>query len=92
MTGYNKVYIVFTKPDGTQWPTEEQMLDGYDQWAELINATTPGDPVVLTDANIIYKNLTIPTILDSKGWWEFTPVAKFPTQIIRSGHTEGFWV
>ena len=29
LTGYDKAYIIFKKPDGTQYPTDEQMEPAY---------------------------------------------------------------
>jgi len=92
LTGWNKVYIVFKKPDGTQWPTDQQMLDEYDQGAIVEDVLNPGGPVNLTNANIKYSDIDIPSILDQRGTWEYMPVAKIGNKLKKSPFPVLFWV
>ena len=86
LTGFNVVYIIFKKPDGTQTPTDAQMLAGFDQGAVL---ETPGTP---SDSNIKFSNLTLPSILDQRGFWQYVPAALINNSLIKSPFTVGFWV
>ena len=86
LTGFTKVYIIFIKPDGTQTPTDAQMEAGFNQGAVL---ETPGTP---TDSNIQFENLTLPSILDQNGPWEYVPAALINNSLIKSGITSQFWV
>ncbi|MCH7561181.1 MAG: hypothetical protein IIC67_07435 [Thaumarchaeota archaeon] len=86
LTGFTKVYIIFKKPDGTQTPTDAQMLAGFDQGAVL---ETPGTP---SDSNIKFSNLTLPSILDQRGFWQYVPAALINNSLIKSPFTVGFWV
>jgi hypothetical protein len=92
LTGWSKVYIVFKKPDGTQWPTDQQMLDEYEQGAIVEDATTPGGPVNLANANIKFLDNTLPSILDQRGAWEYVPVAKIGNSLKKSPFPVLFWV
>lgn len=92
LTGYDKVYIVFKKPDGTQWPTDAQMEAEYDQAAFPEDPTNPENPVDLTDANIRFDNDAIPSILDQRGVWEYFPAAKISQNLVKSPFSEIFWV
>ena len=86
LTGFDKVYIVFTKPDGIQFPTDDQMRDGFDQGAFL---ETPSEP---EDTFIVFTNDDTPSILDLRGRWEFVPAAKIGNTIIKSPVNTIFWV
>ena len=92
LTGFDKVYIIFKKPDGTQTPTDEQIEAGFDQGATVEDVVDPGGPVDLTNANIKLTNLTLPSILDQRKLWEFVPAAKISSSIIKSPITVHFWV
>lgn len=86
LTNFDKVYIVFRKPNGIQFPTDQQMEDGFDQGAIL---ETPGTP---ENSNIIFTDVDIPSILDLRGDWSFTPAAKKFNTLIKSPVTTIFWV
>lgn len=86
LTGFDQVYIVFRKPDGVQFPTDDQMRDGFDQGAVL---ETPSMP---DDSFIIFENLDIPSFLDQMGDWEFTAAAKITNMVIKSPVNTIFWV
>ena len=92
LTGWDKVYIIFKKPNGEQWPTDQQMIDGFDQGAIVEDKTTPGGPVNLANANIKYQNLLTPSLLDQRGPWEYTPAARISGAIIKSPIKSLFWV
>ncbi len=86
LTGFNEVYIVFTKPDGTQFPTDDQMVEGFDQGAFIENPSAPDDTF------IVFDNEETPSILDIRGLWEFVPAAKIGDTIIKSPVKTIFWV
>lgn len=86
LTDAQQVYIVFRKPDGTQFPTDQQMIDDFDQGAVL---ETPGTP---EDSDIVFSDIDIPSILDLRGNWSFTPAAKKFNTLIKSSVTTIFWV
>ncbi len=86
LTGFDKVYVVFRKPHGVHFPTDDQMRDGFDQGAFLENPSTP------EDSNIIFLNQDTPSILDLRGSWEFTVAAKIGNTIIKSPVNTIFWV
>lgn len=86
LTGFDKVYIVFRKPDGTQTPTDDQMVAGFDQGAVL---ETPGTP---EDSAIVFTDEETPSILDLRNSWYFTPAAKIGDVIIKSPVKTYFWV
>lgn len=86
LTGFEKVYIVFTKPDGTQFPTDQQMIDEIDQGAVLETPLTP------TDSNIVFSNVEVPSILDLIGYWEYVPAVKIDNTLIKSPVKTSFWV
>lgn len=92
LTGNDEVYVVFTKPDGTQWPTDDQMRDGFAQGAVLVDPDDPQDPVDPTDADIKYENLAIPSFLDQRGIWHYNVAAKLGSNIIKSPFDVIFWV
>ena len=92
LTGYDEVYVVFTKPDGTQWPTDEQIESGFSQGAVLVD---PDDPQATPDPennDIKYENLALPPFTDQKGSWEYTVAAKLGNNIIKSPFSAIFWV
>ncbi len=86
LTGFDKVYIVFRKPNGVQFPTDDQMRDGFDQGAFLENPGTP------EDSFIVFLDLDIPSFLDIKNNWEFTAAAKIGDAVIKSPVNTIFWV
>jgi len=86
LTGFDKVYVVFRKPEGTQFPTDDQMRDGFDQGAVLETPSTP------EDSFIKFTDGTTPSILDVKGNWEFTVAAKIGSSVIKSPVNTVFWV
>ncbi len=86
LTGFDKVYIVFRKPDGVQFPTDDQIRDGFDQGAIL---ETPSNP---EDSAIIFIDIDTPSFLDLRGDWEFVPAAKINNTIIKSPIKTIFWV
>lgn len=86
LTGFDKVYIVFRKPDGTQIPTDDQMRDGFNQGAFLESPTTP------EDSFIVFLDESTPSILDLRGSWYFTPAAKIVNNVIKSPVKTIFWV
>ena len=92
LTGFNVVYIIFKKPDGTQFPTDQQMIDDYAQGAIVEDVVTPGGPVDLTNANIKYSDPALPSFLDQRGFWEYVPAVKLGNNLIKSPHPIGFWV
>jgi len=87
LTGFAEVYIVFTKPDGTQFPTDDQISDGFVQNAFLENPAQPEDTF------IVFFDDETPSILDLRGKWEFVPAAKLVGDtIIKSPIKTIFWV
>ena len=86
LTGFDKVYIVFTKSNGIQFPTDDQMRDGFDQGAVLETPSTP------EDSFIVFSDVDTPSILDLRGNWEFTPAAKIGNTVIKSPVKTIFWV
>lgn len=86
LTGFDKVYIVFRKPDGVQIPTDDQMRDGFDQGAFLESPSTP------EDSFIIFEDLDTPSFLDLKKYWEFTAASKIGDAVIKSPVKTSFWV
>jgi len=86
LTGFDQVYVVFRKPDGTQFPTDDQMRDGFDQGATL---ESPGTP---EDSFIVFTNSDTPSILDLVGNWEYTVAAKIANTLIKSPANTVFWV
>lgn len=86
LTGFTRVFIIFTKPNGEQFPTDEQIAEGFDQGAVLETPATP------TDSNIQYSNLSLPSILDQRGPWEYTPAALIASKLIKSPIKLLFWV
>jgi len=86
LTGFDKVYIVFRKPNGIQFPTDDQMRDGFDQGAFLENPSTP------ENSNIVFLNEDTPSILDLRNSWYYTPAAKIGDSVIKSPVKTIFWV
>lgn len=86
LTGFDKVYIVFRKPNGIQFPTDDQIRDGFDQGAFLENPSTP------KDSNIVFIDPETPSLLDLIGNWDYTPAAKIGNGIIKSPVKTLFWV
>ena len=86
LTGYDKAYIIFKKPDGTQYPTDEQMEQGYDQGAKLGDENNP------SDSSIIYSDTSLPSFLDQRGVWTFVPAALIANNLIKSPIPEIFLV
>jgi len=86
LTGFDKVYVIFRKPDGTQFPTDDQMRDGFDQGAVLESPSTP------EDSFIKFTNPDTPSILDLIGNWEYTVAAKIGSTVIKSPLNTIFWV
>jgi len=86
LTGFDKVYVVFRKPDGIQIPTDDQMRDGFDQGAFLESPSTP------EDSFIVFLDEDTPSFLDLIGNWEFTVAAKINNTLIKSPVNTIFWV
>lgn len=86
LTGFDKVYIVFRKPNGLQIPTDDQIRDGFDQGAVL---ETPSSP---EDSFIVFIDPDTPSLLDLRGDWDFSPAAKINNTIIKSPVSTVFWV
>jgi len=86
LTGFDKVYVVFRKPDGIQDPTDDQMRDGFDQGAFLESPSTP------EDSFIVFLNEDTPSLLDLIGNWEFTVAAKIGETLVKSPLNTVFWV
>lgn len=86
LTGFDKVYIVFRKPDGIQFPTDEQMEEGFDQGAFLETPSTP------KDSFIVFVDPETPSLLDLLGNWEFSPAVKINDTVTKSPIKTLFWV
>ena len=86
LTGFDKVYIIFKNSKGVQFPTDDQMRDGFDQGAFL---ETPSQP---ENTFIVFVNEDTPALLDLRGSWYFTPAAKIGNTIIKSPIKTTFWV
>jgi len=86
LTGFDKVYIVFRKSDGIQFPTDDQMRDGFDQGAFL---ESPGTP---EDTNIVFTDIETPSFLDLRGSWYYTSAAKINNTVVKSPVKTIFWV
>lgn len=79
------VYMIFTKPDGTKFPTDKQMIDGFVQDGVEVG----GNPAL---GDIIFKNLELPSFIDQRGPWEVLCAATFPDQLIKNIESEFFFV
>ena len=95
LTGNNGLYILFFKPDGTQFPTQAEidasLTDNTSVPAAYrADAETPGS---LADTNIRVRNFQKPSLLDQYGKWEYVPAARFENgNFILSHVRKIFWV
>ena len=86
LTGFDKVYVVFRKPNGIQIPTDDEMRDGFDQGAFLESPSTP------EDSFIVFLNEDTPSFLDLKNQWQYTVAAKIGDTLVKSPLNTIFWV
>lgn len=95
LTGNNGLYIIFIRPDGSQFPTQKQIDENPNDNLSVpagyrADAETPGS---LNDTNIRVRNFSTPSLLDQRGKWEYVPAARFQNgNFILSHLRKVFWV